>query len=684
MSLPNAHVDMESFSELNVKNVGGCRYAEHPSTEVLCMGWVIGPDEEPELWMSEKDPYFSVTNAHQDPPEPLFDHVAAGGLVWAWNAEFEIPMWREVCVKRMGWPPIPLEQWRDSAALALSFALPANLEDAGHALGLDEEMVKDDQGHRVMLKLCKPRRPSKHNPATRWTIDAVPQDYEALYSYCRQDVRSERAVQRALPLADLPPAELKTWRMTVEMNLRGWTVDLDSTRRMLDLMAEHKVGALKELRALTHDRVQTAGQLDKIREWLTYWQGVELPDLKAETVVEALVRENLPSEARRVLEIRQELGRAATNKYEAQKTRACDDGTVKNNIMYHGAGTGRDAGRGIQIQNYLREGISKTEAGVATAYRALWRDDPASVIEMVYGSVPRFAALMTRSMLIAAPGKVLYCGDYSSIENKISAWYAGCEYALDIFRKGLDEYKVFGSRYYKVDYDAVTTPQRDHSKRAVLLLVFGGGWETFQKQAAQYGDPCTEDEAKETVRFYREDLYPEVVAMWRALERAAKAAIRKPGRITTVQRPYARIRFQVKHDFLLMRLASGRNLAYHRPRIQKMETPWGAMRDTITHMGVDSRTRKWTRLKLIPGRIFENVVQATARDVMMAGAHATIGAGYELVGRVHDELVNQCAKGTGDLDEYLGLMCPGPQDLPWLTGVPITAGGWTGKRYRKD
>jgi DNA polymerase len=668
--MTRAHIDFETFSELPLKgqkSVGSYKYARHPSTELLCMAWAI-EDEEPELWLPG-DPL----------PARLGRHVQEGGLVWAWNCEFEMPIWEFVCTQRMGWDPIPFNSWRDSAALALSFSLPAALGNAGKAFGVDS--VKDQRGEHLINKLCKPRKPSASNPDLRWTPDTAPDDFEDLYEYCLQDVRSERAVQRKLPREDLPPNELKTWRMTVRMNQRGWQVDVDSSRRMIKFMNDRKAAALSELRALTGRRVETVGQTEKIRNFLAD-RGLELPNLQAETVEEAL-RLKLDRRSRRVLELRQELGGSATNKYASQLRLADDDGIVRNLLMYHGATTGRDAGRGIQIQNYKRESLGSTDREFDLALRALDLPKPVETIQLMYGKSPvEFASLMTRPMLRSRPGRVLFSGDFSGIENRVSAWYAGCEYALDIFRQGLDEYKMFGKKYYSCDYDDVTKKQRDHSKRAVLSLVFGSGWPRFQDTCAQYGDPCTDEVAKETVRFYRRSLYPEVVSMWSGLVDAAKAAIRNPGRRVALKRKYATVKFVVLKDFLFMTLASGRSLAYYQPKIQLKMPPWGKTADdkieTITHMA--QKNSGWYRVNLIPGRIFENLVQATARDVMMEGAHQVIDAGYPLVGRVHDELINERLEGEGDLDEYLELMCP---DLDWLQGVPIVAEGWTGFRYRK-
>jgi DNA polymerase len=654
-----AHIDFECYSEAGApKEVGTCKYAEHPSTEVLCLAWAIN-DERPRVW-----------TPGCDPPTRLFDHVASGGHVFAWNVEFEIPVWRELCYDQMCWPDVPLEQWRDTAATSLSLALPAALDKCGDVLGL--EVQKDRRGKHLVNKLCKPRKPTKNDPSTRWTPATAPQDFRDLYAYCARDVEAERAIHDFLPIKELPKEELATWRLTVEMNLRGWTVDSESVDLMLELLDEHRDVALDEVKRLTRGRLTSDGQRDKALEWLAEL-GVKLPDYQADTIVKALKRK-MPRRARRFLEVRQELAKVSTKKYLAMNTRRCDDGTVKNNLLYHGAGTGRDAGRGLQIQNFPRASVSKVDEGVELAFDLLRLDDPIPAIELMHDSVPHFASRMLRSMLTARPGFELFSADFKQVENRIAVWYAGCEYGIKIFEDGLDEYKMFARDFYEVGYDDVTYDQRQHSKHAVLGCVFGMGAKGLVAQAESFGQVTTLRIAKDTVDYYR-DRYSEVVEMWYGLNNAAMRTIK-----TGKESSYGGTRFKVWHDFLRMRLASGRWLSYYSPKIKVLPTPWGERKPQVTHLGINYRTRKKERIKITPGRFFENLVQATARDAMMVGAHATSATGYQLVGRVHDELISERELGEGSLEEYESLM----EDQPsWLDGIPIKAEGWRGRRYRK-
>lgn len=673
MPRPKVHLDFETYSDVGAdfpRKIGSCKYAEHPSTEILCAAYAL-EDGEPRVW-TPTDP----------PPEDLFEWIAEGATVHAWNAEFELPVWRHVAIVRLGWPRVPLDRWRDTAVDALVHALPPSLEMAGAALGLDVQ--KDRRGKHLLNKLSKPRRPTKNNLATRWTPETAPEDFEDLYDYCARDVEAERAVGNALP-GPMTRRERALWLVTVATNLRGWAVDLENVDLLRRALMAREVAALREVEELTDGAVRSPRQRDAALDWLGT-RGVHLGDLRAETIDATLSGKwrgwgaggDLPADARRFLEIRRELARASVKKLDAMATRASTDGTVKNNLLHHGASTGRDAGRGVQIQNFPRRSVSGTEAGIEAALRLLRVDDPVGAIELVHGDVSTFASAMLRSMLVARPGRELFAADLSQIENRLLLWYAGCEYGLDVYRAGLCEYRSFAEKFFDVAYDSVTEAQRQRAKPVVLGCGFGMGAPKLQRTAEGYGLDLSDAEARRYIAEYRE-LYSEVTDLWRGLNRAAIVATRDGVR-TGHDAGYGRVEFFPRGEFLMLRLASGRLLAYHRPKVEMVPVPWGGeKRPAVTHMGL-GRARKWERVKVTPGRWAENVVQATARDVMMEGALAVTDAGYDLVGRVHDELVAERREGTGDLEEFVALVGASPS---WLEGVPIRASGWRGRRYRK-
>ncbi len=655
------HVDFETFSFLDVRAVGPAKYAEHPSTEVLCLGYAID-DEHPRVWTPDSAP-----------PSRLFAAIRDGAHVHCWNAGFEMRIWKTVCVDRMGWDPVPFTAWRDTSAIAASFSLPMKLETCAAALKVDVQ--KDKRGAYLISKLCKPRRATKNDATTRWTPATAPDDFRDLYSYCATDVEVERRILHALPKQSLSKTELRTWRETLKMNDRGFPIDLQAVRLMNAMLNENEESCLEELRNITSGFVQTAGQRDKFLSWLR-GEGVHLSNLQAKVVDEALGSDRqISRNAKRALELRKELSKTSTKKYASIVSRICADGTVKDNLVYHGAGTGRYAGRGLQIQNLPRDSVSHDEAAIERAIRTLRARDPVTLISTVYGSPSKFASRLVRSMIKAPEGQTLYGADLSGIENRVTVWYAEDPYGIQIFKQGLDQYTTFAVDFYGVDYDAVTEAQRSHAKQIILGCCFGMAARTFVKTCEQHGQVITLEDAQRSVHGYRSK-YAGVVSLWSGLNTAALRAVASPETWTR----YKKLTFFCADQFLFMKLASKRLIAYHRPKIQMVKTPWGEERPTITHMGMNQKTHKWARTPISPGRFTENAVQGTARDVMVHGQNLISKAGYALIGSVHDETISLADEDFGSVDEYKQLTCSPPR---WWSDVPLEAQAWKGKRYRK-
>ena len=334
--------------------------------------------------------------------------------IWAQNASFEYAMWTNVCVKKYGWPPLPVEKLRCSAAKAAMHSLPRHLEGACQALGLS--VRKDMEGHRLMMKLCRPRRPRKDEPELNpndphglyWHED--PADFERLYKYCLRDVEAEECLSDAL--RDLPAQELVVWQLDQKINARGIRADLEGCEAMIGMTKEHEARLLKHLRKLTNGAVRTAKQVEQLKGYLR-GLGVDLPDMAAATVKEALKGE-LNATAREILEIRRSLGRSSSAKYQAIIDRASADGRVRGTLLYHGASTGRFSGAGIQPQNFPSrikisaapdDMLETVRAGGLDLFGALYDDDPMSA-----------AGAVTRSVLMAGEGKELVVAVYSAVD----------------------------------------------------------------------------------------------------------------------------------------------------------------------------------------------------------------------------------------------------------------------------
>ncbi|BAE51525.1 hypothetical protein amb2721 [Paramagnetospirillum magneticum AMB-1] len=425
---------------------------------------------------------------------------------------------------------------------------------------------------------------------------------------------------------------------------------------------------------------------------LTTWlrdQGVETEGV-AKAAVRQMLAGDIEGAARQAVEIRAEAAKASTAKLTAMVKCACDDGRARGLHLVYGAGTGRWAGRLIQLQNLPRGVIKKADLAIP-----LIIDGDIDLVSMLFGPPLDVISSNLRGCLIPAEGCDFIQSDFSNIEGRITAWLANEEWKIQAFRDfdagtGRDLYLIGAEKILtllKVLYAHPlneNSPERTpYGKVPELALGFGGGVGAFQSMAAIYGMKVTDEEADQIKVAWRE-AHPRVVALWRNMEDAAFNAISNPGRV--VSTAGGRIKYVVKGGFLWMVLPSGRPLAYAHPRIEKRRPAWNIgqdeikLKDTITFMAVNSITRKWERCTTYGGSLAENAIQAIARDLLANALLKLEAAGYPVVIHVHDEALAEVRKGVGSVDEFKSIMCDTPA---WAAGLPVAAAGWRGSRYRK-
>lgn len=664
LSTPLCKIDWETRSECDLRACGAEVYAEHPSTEALCLAYRM-PDGVRRLWTPEDGGC----------PKLLADHIAAGGLLGSLNVLFEIAIWEEVAVKRMGWPAVPLEQWRDTMAQSAAMAIPMSLEAGCAAMGV--AVQKDMAGKAVMLKLSVPRRPTKADPS-KWNND--PALFERLYAYCWQDVEAEHALAEALP--PLSPHELEVWKASTRINRRGMYCDREAVAaalRMMDLAiaAYHRQVSTATGGIITGENL---GSWQQVLPWMR-GRGVNLPNYQKGTLG-AVDLATVPKDVAAVIRARLATGRTSTAKYLAMRDRACADGRLRGMLTYHGANTGRWAGRGVQPQNLPRSSPDPEVMDQAfTDMATLSFED----FSLLWGDPLAMASACLRGALCAAPGKVLVAGDYSAIEARVCNWLAGQDDIVEIFRKkdrgeGPDAYRVMASRTFKVLIELVTYVMRQLGKAQELGCQFGCGWKTFKEVASQppYNCVLTDEEAQAAVDLYRQT-HPNVVNLWYALENAAIGAIRT-GTVTVVRD--GMIKFRMMGPHLKMRLPSGRLLTYPFAEIHPRMTPWGQMKDAVTFMAEVGEGHVWQRDHTYGGSLCENAVQAIARDLMADAILRAEARGFPVVLTVHDELVCEIDDTpiSADAADLEAIMCELPS---WAEGLPVAAEGFKGHRYRK-
>lgn len=640
MPVAHAFIDFETRSAINVKDTGPDRYAEHWSTVVLCMAWAI--DDGPvEIWTPADD-------------LPSFVVCPEGVAIHAHNAAFERAIW----TRCLGWPDVPLERWYCTAARCAALSLPRSLDHASQALGLSER--KDNAGHRVMMQLTKPRRPSKTNPSP-WFDDV--ERFESLYRYCVQDVVTERAIHQTTP--GLVGRERAAWLLDQRINDRGIAIDVNACRDIVDQLAEYRQRTEDELRAITGG--VGSRQVTKLLGWLQT-RGVNVGDLRKESVEAALKRDDLPADARRALEIRADLGRSAVAKYESMIAGVNNDGRARGIHLYYGASTGRWAGRRIQTQNIPRDSILPKSCPNPDA----WLAD--AIAKLRRGRSPdptRDATALIRSMIIAEPGKRLVVVDFSQIEARVLAWLAGEHHLIEDFEAGRDVYVTQAAKIFGVSESMVDGEKRQIGKAAVLGLGYGMGASRFFDWCELLGISIDVGFAQDVVDKYRET-NPAIRRLWWRLGDMMAAVVQHgtPKRLD-------RLGFTFDDDWFRIWLPSGRPICYYKPQADPVP---GRGNPDLSYMSTDSYTRQWTRQRTYGAKLAENVVQAVARDFLASAMQRLEDEGYPVVMHVHDEAVVEVDRRRAVLNDVLRIITTVPR---WGNGCPIAADGFVGKRYRK-
>lgn len=694
-------IDLESRSPLDIKKCGAYAYAEHPDTEVLCLAMKVDAGDT-DIWVPLEFDFRGTALANFR----LRELIERADHIHAHNAGFERCMWTEHMVKRRGFPEIPISKWDDTAARAAMCALPRSLDGACKALGVSQQ--KDEEGYKLMLKMCKPKALTKKeriklgeeleiteeevkafgseilsalkvDPRAplllRKRFEHYPMfykyhfnqaDFERLCAYCIQDVEAEYTLAQELP--PLPKMERRIWELDQVINDRGILADLTSVEHAEAIIEEHSSKLQEELQELTGGAVGTAKQVAKMTAWMGE-NGCEVDGLTKQDVKDALSGEIDPS-VRRVLEIRQSLSMSSTAKLAAIRAFACRDGRLRGMILYHGAGTGRFSGKGPQPQNFPK-GNSDLRPEMILEDWMPRRD--LEWLEMLWGDPMDVVSSCLRGIFVASPGHDLIAADYSAIEARGLAYLAGEETVLEAFRNKLDLYKVAASGIYKKPYDQINKTERSVGKTCVLACGFGGSKGAMLAFGADRLG-MSDEEIDSAVSAWRES-NPNIVRFWYALTEACTKTVKEG-----VETRYRQIGFRLRGKFLQMVLPSGRPLWYYAPRVQQVRMPWGKDKEMVTAMTVDSMTKQWVRRPLGHPILSENATQAMCRDLLALGLLRCEEAGYHVALHVHDEIVAEVPEGWGSVEEMEAIMSEVPK---WAEGMPISAEGYRAKRYRK-
>jgi len=656
-----AYIDFETRSTLDIKKVGTYVYSNHETTQVLCLAYAIDQSEV-QLWKPGL-PF----------PKELIDYVKENNIVSAHNATFEFNIWNNTLLRSQFLCPLKLENIECTMAKCYSRSLPGKLEEA--ALALKLPINKDKIGNKIMLQLSRPRK-VKNNEVTWYEESEFPDKYELLYAYCKQDVEVERMISKKIkPLSE---KEKKIWMLDYKINHTGVEVDVKSIYAALRVINEEKEHLDSRMQFHTNNEVDGCQSVTQITRWIKN-QGVDIEGISKSEIKEKLNTE-LPYNVLQVLKLRSIAGKSSTAKLETMLESMSSDNRIREMFQYHGANTGRWAGRRVQLQNFPRPTLKQKE--IDDIFKILNYCDPAKIrdtIDLFYAPPLLAISDCLRSFLVAKENHRFIVVDWSAIEARVLAWLAGQENTLEIFKTSGKIYEHAASGIYNVSLDKVTKDQRFIGKVAILALGYQGGKKAFTKMAKVYGVDISEEKAEEIKTKWRQ-ANPKIVNYWYALEEAAISAIEKPGAIFKAGAKGREVSYFMQNNFLYCKLPSERIVSYPYASIQNVEW-YGDVKPQIKYMARNAISKKWEESHLYGGLLSENITQAVASDILRDALLELDNKGYNIVMHIHDEIVCEMKNGEGSLEEMKKIMCSSSQ---WAKNLPLASEGYEAARYKKE
>lgn len=658
-------IDLETYSDVNLKKAGLYRYVQSPAFEILLFAYSFdgAPTQVIDMAQGEKIP-LEVIHALTDPQ----------CLKHAYNAAFE---W--YCLSKYMGAQLPPSQWRDTMLHGLYAGYTAGLDATGRALGIPEDKQKLTTGKALIRYFCVPCKPTKANGGrTRNYPHHDPEKWELFKTYNGQDVVAEMEIERRLSVFPVPDFVQKQWETDLLINARGVAVDMDFCEGALELGETIRAQLTDE--AVQLSGLQNPNSVKQLARWLSAETGDDITTLCKETIKELLGRDNA-DHVQRMLEIRQELGKTSTKKYDAIEAAVCDDGRVRGLLQFYGANrTGRWAGRLVQVQNLPRTYTEPLEFA-----RELVKGRKLDALRTVYGSPNDTLSQLIRTAFVAAPGNVLIDADFSAIEARVISWLADEEWRLEVFRTHGKIYEASASQMFGVPLERIKKGNPEYSLRqrgkvAELALGYQGGVPAMrQMDTGKLLADLPDEEIKDIVDKWR-NTNPKIRNLWYSFNDAAIRVIQNGGSLRVRCCTFARECDCIRGTTCMtISLPSGRKLYYVEPAVG--ENRWGG--PSITYMGVNDKN-KWGRIETYGGKLVENVVQAIARDCLAQAIEHLEAAGLPVVFHIHDEVViDTAAFDTNDamLDKVVKIMST---PIPWAEGLPLGADGWVGAFFKKD
>ena len=650
-------IDIETRSSVEIRKAGLYRYAQSPDFEILLFAYQMddAPVEIVDLAQGEKIPEWIV--------EAL---QSAGVIKHAYNAAFE---W--YCLNTAGYRT-PLNQWRCTMAHGLYCGYPGGLDAIGKAIGLPQDRQKLATGKALIRYFCVPCRPTKSNGNRTWNLPKhAPEKWQLFKEYCKQDVTAENSILRRLDQYPVPAEEERLWQMDGKMNAFGVRVDEELTDGALYIDEVSRQTLMEEAMGITG--IDNPNSTVQLMEWLEK-NGAETDNLRKATVSDLLAEQ--PAEnVKRMLEIRQQLGKTSVKKYEAIRNAKGADGRVRGLTQYYGANrTGRWAGRLVQMQNLPRNYL-----GTLDEARKIVKKKNYEGLRLIYGNVPDTLSQLIRTAFIPSEGNKFVVADFSAIEARVIAWLAGEQWVNEVFATHGKIYEATASQMFHVPVEKIKKGNPEYSLRqkgkvATLALGYQGGTSALIAMGA-LNMGLTEEELPDIVLRWR-NANKRIVDLWYSIEQAALKVMQ-----TAEPQAINGLIFALEGDmlygqcFLTVRLPSGRKLFYPKPFLQ--ENQFGKM---ALHYYSTGSNKKWGVESTYGGKMTENIVQAIARDCLAETLKRIEDKGLHVVFHVHDEVIIDAPEET-TVEEICGLMA---DPIPWAPGLILKGAGFEGQYYMKD
>lgn len=654
------HLDIETYSDISVTDCGVYRYVDSPNFLVLLLAYAI--DDEPvkiiDLASGEKIP--------KNVADAIFDKNVVKS---AFNAQFE-----RVCLSRHFNTTLSPEGWQCTMVQAATLGYLGRLDSVSKALGFPVDKQKFFTGKSLIRIFSVPHKVktdknqiSMLQAKTRILPVDRPKEWDQFKIYCMQDVKVEREIRKTLNRFPTTLAETQIWFLDQKINDYGVRLDRPFVNRAIQIDQEYTQQLINRYQELGLENPKSVTEL---KNYLTKKLGIEIRSITKQTIPELKKAARDIPEALEAIEIRQEIAKTSVSKYIKMDEVICSDGSARGLLQFYGAGTGRWAGRLVQVQNLPKNTIEDLSLA-----RQLVADGDMETLEMCYSSIPVVLSQLIRTAFIPSDGHRFIVSDFSAIEARVIAWIAGEAWRLNVFRTHGKIYEASAAQMFRVPIESIDkgSPLRQKGKVAELALGYQGSVGALRQMDRKWAANASEEELQELVSQWRE-ANPRIVKFWSDVQAAAMQAIED----RTIVELQKGIKFIYEPNFLFIQLPSGRRLAYPKPTIEPHHEFKGSSK--ITFEGQD-QSRNPIRVDTYGGKLVENIVQATARDCLRDAMIRLDAAGYKIAFHVHDEVILDVPIGFGSLNEVNEIMS---EPLPWASDLPLRAEGFECYYYQKD